>query len=146
MGSAAELEEHDLAETVATPQARGPGRTERLLLRPEEAAEALGIGRSTLYGLLACGQLASVRIGALRRIPTEALHEFVHTLERAAEPAPRAIMRASQPSAAPAQIAEATEEPAPSSEPPVLETEPPAPETPNALPTTSRCDRWRSPT
>jgi excisionase family DNA binding protein len=49
----------------------------RLLLRPEEAAQALGVGRTTVYELLRTGELRSVRIGALRRIPTDALAEYV---------------------------------------------------------------------
>lgn len=51
-----------------------------LLLRPEEAAAALGIGRSTVYDLLRPGALGSVRIGASRRIPAEALHQFIARL------------------------------------------------------------------
>lgn len=51
-----------------------------LLLTPEEAARALSISRSKLYELLADGQLVSVRIGALRRIPVEALNSFIAQL------------------------------------------------------------------
>lgn len=51
-----------------------------LLLTPEEAARALSISRSKLYELLADGQLESVRIGALRRIPVEALNSFIAQL------------------------------------------------------------------
>ena len=36
---------------------------DRLLLRPAEAAEAIGIGRSKVYELLASGDLPSIRIG-----------------------------------------------------------------------------------
>lgn len=54
--------------------------TERLLLRPEEAAEVLGIGRSKLYVLLAEGEIESVHIGTCRRIPLEALHGYVDRL------------------------------------------------------------------
>ncbi len=54
----------------------------RLLLRPEEAAAVLGIGRTTLYDLLRTGQLPSVRIGASRRVPVRALHTFVDSLAR----------------------------------------------------------------
>jgi excisionase family DNA binding protein len=48
-----------------------------LLLRPEEAARLLAIGRSKLYELLASGELASVRIGRLRRVPLRAVEEFI---------------------------------------------------------------------
>lgn len=51
-----------------------------LLLTPEEAARALSISRSKLYELLADGQLESVRIGALRRIPVDALNSFIAQL------------------------------------------------------------------
>jgi excisionase family DNA binding protein len=48
-----------------------------LLLRPEEAARLLAIGRSKLFELLASGELASVRIGRLRRVPLRAVEEFI---------------------------------------------------------------------
>ena len=54
--------------------------TDRLLLRPEEAAELLGIGRSKLYDLLATGEVESVHIGSCRRIPIEGLHRYVDRL------------------------------------------------------------------
>jgi excisionase family DNA binding protein len=53
---------------------------EKLLLTTKEAAEVLGIGRSTVYELMYAGQLESVRIGAARRIPAVALEEFVRRL------------------------------------------------------------------
>ncbi|MER7500410.1 helix-turn-helix domain-containing protein [Nonomuraea pusilla] len=52
-----------------------------LLLRPEEAAQSLGIGRTKIYELIRTGALRSVRIGALRRVPASALTEFVTHLE-----------------------------------------------------------------
>lgn len=53
---------------------------EKLLLKPEEAAELLSIGRSKIYELIGSGELASVRIGTSRRIPADALAEFVQEL------------------------------------------------------------------
>lgn len=53
---------------------------QRLLLRPEEAADVLGIGRSKLYDLLATGEIESVHIGSCRRIPVEGLHAYVERL------------------------------------------------------------------
>jgi len=53
---------------------------EKLLLRPEEVAELLSIGRSKVYELIGTGQLASVRIGACRRVPVSDLVEFVSGL------------------------------------------------------------------
>jgi len=53
---------------------------DKLLLKPEEAAELLSIGRSKIYELIGTGELASVRIGTSRRIPADALAEFVREL------------------------------------------------------------------
>ncbi len=50
---------------------------ERLLLRPHEAAELLGLGRSTVYELIAGGAIPSIIIGKSRRIPLEALRAWV---------------------------------------------------------------------
>lgn len=56
---------------------------EPLLLTPVQAARMLGIGRSKLYELLAKGQLESVRIGNCRRVPAQALHNFLARLSAA---------------------------------------------------------------
>lgn len=53
---------------------------ERLLLTPERAAEQLDIGRTTVYGLIAAGELESVRIGRSRRVPADALVAYVERL------------------------------------------------------------------
>ncbi|HJQ76485.1 MAG TPA: helix-turn-helix domain-containing protein [Acidimicrobiia bacterium] len=58
------------------------GNTGKLLLRPEEAAELLSIGRSKVYELIGTGELRSVRIGVSRRIPADALLDFVAQLSR----------------------------------------------------------------
>lgn len=50
---------------------------ERLLLTPEEAAEALAVCRDTVYLLVRAGELASVKIGTARRIPKAALQQFI---------------------------------------------------------------------
>ena len=49
----------------------------QLLVTPRQAAQALGVGRSTIYELLASGELESVRIGTSRRIPVDALDRYV---------------------------------------------------------------------
>jgi excisionase family DNA binding protein len=49
----------------------------RLLLTVSEAAQQLGIGRSLLYELLAEGQVESIHVGRLRRIPIDALADFI---------------------------------------------------------------------
>jgi excisionase family DNA binding protein len=50
---------------------------EKLLLRPVEAAEAIGIGRSKVYELLASGELPSIRVGTSVRVPVEALRAWI---------------------------------------------------------------------
>jgi excisionase family DNA binding protein len=50
------------------------------LLRIEEGAEQLGIGRSLMYRLVLAGEIQSVPVGRLRRIPSEALTEYVDRL------------------------------------------------------------------
>lgn len=58
----------------------GIGRTgavERLLLSPEEAAEMLGVTRSTVYDLLRMRLLTSVKIGRRRLVPVAACREMV---------------------------------------------------------------------
>ncbi len=46
-------------------------------LTPEEVARRLGVGRTTVYALIAADELASVKIGNRRRIPAEALDCFL---------------------------------------------------------------------
>lgn len=58
-----------------------------LLYRPEDAARVLGIGRSKAYELMAPGELRSVQIGRLRRIPRAALEAYVERLQQTATPA-----------------------------------------------------------
>ena len=54
-------------------------KLERLLLRPAEAAEILGVSRSKLYELIAQGKIPSVRLddGRLIRVPLAALKALV---------------------------------------------------------------------
>jgi excisionase family DNA binding protein len=54
--------------------------TPRIVLTIEEAAECLGIGRTLMYALVTAGEVESVRIGRLRRIPTDALDRYVSQL------------------------------------------------------------------
>lgn len=53
---------------------------ERVFLTAEEAAEALRVGRSRVYELLAAGEITSVKIGRLRRIPVDAVREYAERL------------------------------------------------------------------
>jgi excisionase family DNA binding protein len=52
----------------------------RLLYTPEHAAAQLDIGRTHIYGLIARGELRSVKVGRNRRIPAAALEEYVQKL------------------------------------------------------------------
>jgi excisionase family DNA binding protein len=52
---------------------------EKLLVSPDEGCETLGIKRSKMFQLLASGEIPSIKIGRLRRIPLEALYNWVTT-------------------------------------------------------------------
>jgi excisionase family DNA binding protein len=52
----------------------------KLLLSVEEAADLLGVSRTTVYDLLRTRTLASVRIGRCRRISLDVLQEYVDRL------------------------------------------------------------------
>jgi excisionase family DNA binding protein len=47
------------------------------LLSIDEARDALGIGRSLLFGEIGAGRLRSVRVGRRRLIPAGAIAEYV---------------------------------------------------------------------
>jgi excisionase family DNA binding protein len=47
----------------------------RWLLRVDECARRLGLGRTKIYELIGTGEIPSVRIGGVLRIPAEALRE-----------------------------------------------------------------------
>jgi len=55
--------------------------TKPLLYKPEDAAATLGIGRATLYELLARGEITSIKIGRSRRIPSAALEDYAARLD-----------------------------------------------------------------
>jgi excisionase family DNA binding protein len=55
---------------------------ERLLLRPDEAAETIGVGRATVYALVKKGELPSVRVGDSVRIPADGLRKWVDRKRR----------------------------------------------------------------
>jgi len=65
-----------------TDKLEGTRMTETLLLRPEDAGRALGIGRSKTYHLMRSGDLPVIAIGRSVRIPVEALRAWIN--ERAA--------------------------------------------------------------
>jgi excisionase family DNA binding protein len=51
-----------------------------LLYTPEGAATKLATGRTTIYALMASGELESVKIGRSRRITAAALEAYVGRL------------------------------------------------------------------
>jgi excisionase family DNA binding protein len=62
------------------------GRRERMTIAPrglltvEQAAERLSIGRTSMFALLKAGDIESVKVGRLRRIPADALDRYVSRL------------------------------------------------------------------
>ena len=57
-----------------------------LLLTPEEAAEVLRIGRTTVYALMRAGDLRPVHIGRSCRLSRAELQRYVDRLESPAPP------------------------------------------------------------
>ena len=64
----------------STPNTKGLPMAPKLLLTPEQAAESLGCGRSYLFRLLSEGQIASVKVGRLRRIPVAEVERYIARL------------------------------------------------------------------
>ena len=65
-----------LADAISAgrrPRSQPRRRTRDRLLSVDEAAEALGMARSTLYRELGAGSLASVKIGRRRLVPSSAI-------------------------------------------------------------------------
>ena len=58
---------------------------DKLLFKPEEAAQILGVGRSRIYDLMRAHLLLSVKIGRSRRVPAASLREYVAALSREAD-------------------------------------------------------------
>lgn len=50
---------------------------DKMLLRIEEAAEVLSLGRSKTYQLIQAGELSTVKVGRAVRVPATAVREFV---------------------------------------------------------------------
>ena len=53
---------------------------QRRVLRVEEAAELLGVGRSLAYDLIRDGRLRSFKVGSRRLVPVAAVDELLDTL------------------------------------------------------------------
>lgn len=50
---------------------------EPLLVRIADAARMLSLGRSTIYEMVARGEIPSVKCGAARRIPLAAIYRWI---------------------------------------------------------------------
>ena len=78
---------YEPANRASGPAGRCTDPGARLLLTVEEAAEMLGIGRTLAYALVSAGELPSVTLGRLRRIPTASLRTWVEDLPTTPPPA-----------------------------------------------------------
>ena len=63
-----------LEDEIAT-QRRPSGREPDRLMSIEQAARALGIGRTALYSEIGAGRIRSVKVGRRRLIPSSAISE-----------------------------------------------------------------------
>jgi excisionase family DNA binding protein len=50
---------------------------DRILLRPSEAADAIGVSRSKTYELIARGDIPSLKLGGCVRVPVAALQAWI---------------------------------------------------------------------
>lgn len=73
---------------MASPKPPPTDQAPSVMLTVEQAAEQLGIGRTTTYALLRSGQLRSVLVGRLRRVPANELHAYTTQLIAQQNPAP----------------------------------------------------------
>lgn len=51
--------------------------TDRLAYSVSEAAQALGVSRTLIKSAIQAGEIASIKIGARRLVPAEALHALI---------------------------------------------------------------------
>jgi excisionase family DNA binding protein len=72
-------------QTTAEAEAEMEIQNDALLLRIPEAAQRLGLGRSTIYELIASGDLPAVRIGRAVRVPASRLAAWVERQAQEAE-------------------------------------------------------------
>ena len=76
-----------MTNTSTVKRNRKEATMEPILLRPEEVAECLGLGRTKVFELLAQGHIESVTVGRSRRVHRDEVHAYVEKLrgERARE-------------------------------------------------------------
>ena len=51
--------------------------TERLMYRPAEFAEAIGVSRSKGYQLIRSGEVPSIKVGGVSRVPVSAARAWI---------------------------------------------------------------------
>jgi excisionase family DNA binding protein len=75
-----------MTAVASAPHEPSNERPAGLLLTVEEAAERLRLGRTLVYRLISSGELESVTVGRLRRVPADCLAEYVASLRRTRGP------------------------------------------------------------
>ncbi|MHC0432761.1 helix-turn-helix domain-containing protein [Streptomyces sp. O3] len=78
------VEDHALRALMAQGN-NAQGDSTLVGLTVAEAARRLGVGRTKLYEYISSGEIRSVKIGSLRRIPAEAVGEFLARRYRVAD-------------------------------------------------------------
>ena len=63
--------------TILNQQSLGAAHEMPRLLSIKQASSILGLSRTSLYALMASGQLRSVTVGRRRFVPREAIEEFI---------------------------------------------------------------------
>jgi excisionase family DNA binding protein len=56
------------------------------MLTAEQAAEVLGIGRTNMFALIKRGEIESVKVGRLRRVPADAIDAYTERLSAEQNP------------------------------------------------------------
>ena len=56
-------------------------KMEKILLKPFEVGQVLGIGRSLVYELIARKEIPSIRLGRCIRVPSESLQRWLKDQE-----------------------------------------------------------------
>ena len=74
----------EVAREIPAPQSPEPPR----LLSIRETADALGVGRSTIYTEMDAGRLRSVKVGRRRLIPSDAIVTMIGHAGTTARPSP----------------------------------------------------------
>ncbi|WP_328781763.1 excisionase family DNA-binding protein [Streptomyces canus] len=69
-----------MAEPQAMTTVQEPSDLSLALLTVEEAARRLRIGRTTCFRLVRAGEIESVTVGRLRRVPADAVPAYVAKL------------------------------------------------------------------